>query len=102
MIERVVDKLVAELTEQLRAKGVVLTLTPPARRWLAENGYDERNGARPMARLIDRSIRRRLADELLFGKLRHGGSIRVGEKDGDLSLDIENETTVVGVAEPVA
>ena len=102
VIERVVDKLVAELTEQLRAKGVVLTLTPPARRWLAENGYDERNGARPMARLIDRSIRRRLADELLFGKLRHGGSIRVGEKDGELSLDIENETTVVGVAEPVA
>jgi ATP-dependent Clp protease ATP-binding subunit ClpA len=89
VIAKVVDKQVAELVDQLRAKGVALTLAPAARSWLAANGYDERNGARPMARLIDRTIRRPLADEILFGKLLHGGSVVVAEREGRLTLDVK-------------
>lgn len=88
VIERVVDKLVGELSEQLRQRNVNLELTAEASRWLAERGYDKRNGARPMARLIDREIRRKLADELLFGRLQAGGSVRVGVGGGQLALEV--------------
>lgn len=77
IIEQVVDKMVAELEEQLSTKRVTLRLMPAARRWLADHGYDRRFGARPMGRLIDREIRRRLADELLFGHLVRGGTVTV-------------------------
>ena len=87
VIRRVVDKQVGELSEQLAAKKVELQLTPAARDWLAEHGYDDRNGARPMARLIDREIRRKLADELLFGRLQKGGVVRVEAKEGVLQLE---------------
>ena len=87
VIEQVVEKLVAELEEQLRARNVTIELTEGARRWLAGHGYDRTNGARPMARLIDRTIRRPLADELLFGKLQKGGEARVDEKSGELVLE---------------
>lgn len=89
-IEHVVDKLVDELEAQLLDKRVTLELSPAARRWLAERGYDRKNGARPMGRLIDREIRRKLADEILFGKLRDGGAVTVGV-DGsaqELTFDI--------------
>jgi ATP-dependent Clp protease ATP-binding subunit ClpA len=101
VIAKVVDKQATELTGQLRAKGVTLILTPAARKWLAANGYDERNGARPMARLIDRSIRRPLADEILFGKLLHGGSVVVDEREGRLALDVAGkaEALVAALAE---
>ncbi|GAB4265496.1 MAG: ATP-dependent Clp protease ATP-binding subunit ClpA [Deferrisomatales bacterium] len=89
VIERVVDKLVGELADQLLEKKVALHLEPSARRWLAEHGYDERHGARPMARLIDRTIRRPLADELLFGRLRKGGTVRVEARDGELALEVD-------------
>ncbi len=87
MIDQVVDKLVGELSEQLAAKKVELQLTPAARDWLAEHGYDDRNGARPMARLIDREIRRQLADEILFGRLQKGGVVKVEAKEGVLQLE---------------
>ena len=80
------DKLVGELSAQLAPKRVTLELTPAARAWLAEHGYDRANGARPMGRLIDRSIRRRVADELLFGALQHGGAVTVDEAAGELVL----------------
>jgi ATP-dependent Clp protease ATP-binding subunit ClpA len=89
VIERVVDKLVAELADQLAERRVGMVLSPEARRWLAERGYDRRHGARPMARLIDRAIRRRLADELLFGRLQGGGTVRVGVEGEELSLAVE-------------
>ncbi|HEX7381803.1 MAG TPA: ATP-dependent Clp protease ATP-binding subunit ClpA [Nevskiaceae bacterium] len=76
-IARVVDKFLIQLEEQLAAKGVSLDLEPAARAWLAEHGYDVKMGARPMDRLIQESIKRPLAEELLFGKLAGGGSVLV-------------------------
>jgi len=89
VIRRVVDKQVGELSDQLGAKKVELELTSAARDWLAEHGYDDRNGARPMARLIDREIRRKLADQILFGGLQKGGVVKVAVKDGALQLESE-------------
>jgi ATP-dependent Clp protease ATP-binding subunit ClpA len=76
-VERVVDKFVSELEAQLAARRVTIELTPAARRWLAQRGYDPAFGARPMARLIQQEVKRPLADELLFGRLKGGGRIDV-------------------------
>jgi len=88
-IERVVDKLIVEVETQLEAKGVSITLDDPARRWIAEKGYDPKMGARPMARLIQEHIKRPLAEELLFGKLAGGGqvTVSVSEDGSKLTLD---------------
>ena len=71
------DKLVIEVEAQLEQKGVSLTLDDAARRWIAEQGYDPKMGARPMARMIQEHIKRPLAEELLFGRLVGGGHVRV-------------------------
>jgi ATP-dependent Clp protease ATP-binding subunit ClpA len=84
IIERVVDKFIVELDHQLNEKKVFLQLTPKARRWLAERGYDPTFGARPMARLIQKEIKRVLADEILFGSLQGGGNVEVDENEGKL------------------
>src|SRR5439155_228721 len=76
-VERVVDKFITELDAQLLARRVTVQLTPGARRWLAERGYDQTFGARPMARLIQTEIKRVLADEMLFGQLREGGRVEI-------------------------
>jgi len=76
-VERVVDKFITELDAQLLARRVTVQLTPGARRWLAERGYDQTFGARPMARLIQTEIKRLLADEMLFGQLRDGGRVEI-------------------------
>jgi len=73
VVERVVDKFIMELDAQLNEKRVFLQITPAARRYLAAKGYDPTFGARPMARLIQTEIKRVLADEILFGRLRDGG-----------------------------
>jgi ATP-dependent Clp protease ATP-binding subunit ClpA len=86
IIERVVDKFILELDQQLNEKKVFLQLTPNARRWLAERGYDPAFGARPMARLIQNEIKRVLADEILFGRLQGGGTVEVDEVDGKLTF----------------
>jgi ATP-dependent Clp protease ATP-binding subunit ClpA len=75
--ERVVDKFVMELDLQLNERKVFLSLTPAARKHLAEKGYDRTFGARPMARLIHTEIKQPLANELLFGRLQHGGRVTV-------------------------
>ncbi|PLX91559.1 MAG: ATP-dependent Clp protease ATP-binding subunit ClpA [Desulfuromonas sp.] len=82
----VVDKFVAELTERLGERGVTLTLTPAARRYLAEKGYDPLFGARPLARLMQSEVGDVLAGELLFGALRQGGMARVGLRRGVLTF----------------
>ena len=89
VIERVVDKLIVEVEAQLEKKGVSILLDDEARRWLAQKGYDPKMGARPMARLIQEQIKRPLAEELLFGKLAVGGTVKIGvSKDGEkLTLD---------------
>ncbi|MBN2309798.1 MAG: ATP-dependent Clp protease ATP-binding subunit ClpA [Candidatus Hydrogenedentes bacterium] len=77
VIERVVDKFMAELQGRLAARKVALSLTPGARTWLAEHGYDDTLGARPLNRLIQTEIKDKLSDELLFGRLEKGGRVLV-------------------------
>lgn len=86
IIERVVDKFVMELDIQLNEKRVFLNLSPKARKWLAERGYDPVFGARPMARLIQTEIKRVLADEILFGKLQNGGKVDIDESEDKLTF----------------
>jgi ATP-dependent Clp protease ATP-binding subunit ClpA len=76
-IERVVDKLIVEVEAHLEQKGVQLNVEDDARHWIAKQGYDPKMGARPMARLIQDKIKRPLAEELLFGRLAGGGTVRV-------------------------
>jgi ATP-dependent Clp protease ATP-binding subunit ClpA len=77
VILKVVEKFVFQLEAQLADRGVTIELTEPAARWLAEKGYDEKFGARPLARVIQEHIKKPLADELLFGRLEHGGTVKV-------------------------
>jgi ATP-dependent Clp protease ATP-binding subunit ClpA len=77
IILKVVEKFVFQLEAQLADRGVTIELSEDAARWLAEMGYDEKFGARPLARVIQEHIKKPLADELLFGKLEHGGVVRV-------------------------
>jgi ATP-dependent Clp protease ATP-binding subunit ClpA len=86
IIERVVDKFILELDAQLNEKRVFIQLTPAARSYLAEKGYDPTFGARPMARLIQVEIKRVLADEILFGRLRDGGKVEIDAADGALTF----------------
>lgn len=88
VIHQVVDKFVVELQAQLDAKGVSLEVTTAAREWLAEKGYDKSMGARPMARLIQEKLKKPLANELLFGQLVDGGSVRVELLDDELKFHI--------------
>jgi ATP-dependent Clp protease ATP-binding subunit ClpA len=83
-IDRVVEKFVLELEAQLIDRDVTFDLTPEATRWLGEKGYDDSFGARPLARVIQEHIKKPLADEILFGKLKNGGTVRV-------LLDREND-----------
>jgi ATP-dependent Clp protease ATP-binding subunit ClpA len=83
-IDHVVEKFVLELEAQLVDRDVTFDLTPEATRWLGEKGYDDAFGARPLARVIQDNIKKPLADEILFGKLKNGGTVRV-------LLDREND-----------
>ena len=83
-IDRVVEKFVLELEAQLTDRDVTFDLTPEATRWLGEKGYDDAFGARPLARVIQENLKKPLADEILFGKLKDGGTVRV-------LLDREND-----------
>src|SRR5580704_5915108 len=76
-IDKVVEKFVLELEAQLADRDVTIELTEDASKWLIANGYDELMGARPMARVIQENIKKPLADEVLFGKLKAGGHVRV-------------------------
>lgn len=87
-ILHVVDKFLAELQGQLDDKGVLLNVDDEARQWLAENGYDEKMGARPMARLVQDRIKKPLAEMILFGNLSKGGEIDITVEAGDLSLEL--------------
>ena len=88
-ILQIVDKFLFELQSQLDEKKVTLELTQAARQWLADAGYDVKMGARPMRRLIRDQIKKALADELLFGRLTHGGKVSVDCINGKLSFFFE-------------
>jgi len=84
----VVNKFLFELEEVLEQKNVSLIISDTARKWFAKNGYDSKMGARPMERLIEREVRKPLADELLFGQLSEGGTVKVGVNKDKLSIEI--------------
>jgi ATP-dependent Clp protease ATP-binding subunit ClpA len=84
----VVNKFIFELEDVLEQKNVSLIVSDNARKWFAENGYDSNMGARPMFRLIEKEIRKPLADELLFGKLNNGGTVKVAIKKDKVTLNI--------------
>ena len=88
VVARVVDKFILQLELQLADRGVHIRLDDEAKSWLTERGYDKLYGARPMGRLIQEKIKQPLAEELLFGKLVHGGEVSVKLKDNALSFEI--------------
>ena len=88
IVEGIVDKFIEELNMQLDNKGITLELTPAARKYLAEKGYSAELGARPLARLISEEIKTPLTNEILFGRLAKGGTVKVGYKNGKLVFDI--------------
>jgi len=89
VILQVVEKFVLQLEAQLLDRNVHIELSPEAAAWLGEKGYDEKMGARPLARVIQEHIKKPLAEELLFGKLVKGGLVRVEVKDDAIVLLIE-------------
>ncbi len=94
IITKVVEKFVLQLEAQLMDRNVTFELSQKAAEWLGEKGYDEKMGARPLARVIQEEIKKPLADELLFGKLAKGGIVKVDLKDNVISLEImEPEVT---------
>ena len=104
-VERVVDKFMKELIDQLTEKNVRIALTDDARRYLAEKGYDKTFGARPMARLIQSEVKQVLADEILFGQLQNGGRVEIDLGEDGLVFRYEprpaDETTEAAPAESV-
>lgn len=86
IILKVVDKFLSEVSDRLRQKNVSMDVTPAARSWLAERGFDRLYGARPLGRLIREQISRKLADELLFGKLEKGGRVHVDLENNELKI----------------
>jgi ATP-dependent Clp protease ATP-binding subunit ClpA len=96
VIHQVVQKFVMQLEAQLSERQVTFDLGKDAIAWLAVKGYDERMGARPLGRVIQEHIKKPLAEELLFGKLKNGGTVKVSVADGKLKLDcIAGEVKVV-------
>ncbi len=91
VISKVVEKFIFQLEAQLADRGVTIELSKDAAKWIADKGYDEKFGARPLARVIQEHIKKPLAEELLFGQLEHGGTVRVivKGKDKDAELDFD-------------
>jgi ATP-dependent Clp protease ATP-binding subunit ClpA len=85
----IVEKFILQLEAQLAERRIAITLEPEARDWLATKGYDPVFGARPLARVIQSEVRDRLTDEILFGRLEHGGTVRIGCTDGALTFAFE-------------
>src|SRR5947199_355974 len=91
VIGMVVEKFVLQLEAQLADRDVTIELSEPAKAWLIQHGYDEQMGARPMARVIQEHIKKPLADEVLFGKLKGGGHVRVVLVKDEASAEVEAE-----------
>ena len=90
IMEKVVDKFMAELQTQLSVKRVSIALSPSARTWLAKRGHDPKFGARPLGRLVQTKIKDTLSDEILFGRLAKGGNVFVDVKEDELAFDYRN------------
>jgi ATP-dependent Clp protease ATP-binding subunit ClpA len=85
-METIVDKFILQLESQLTDRKVAITLTPPARAWLATSGYDRVFGARPLARVIQKEVRDVLTDQILFGALEYGGTVTIDVADDRLTF----------------
>jgi ATP-dependent Clp protease ATP-binding subunit ClpA len=93
VVHQVVQKFVMQLEAQLSERGVTFDLSPEAVAWLADKGYDERMGARPLGRVIQEHIKKPLAEEVLFGKLKKGGTVKVTvekKETGETGLKLES------------
>ena len=88
-METIVEKFILQLEAQLAERRVAIALDPAARAWLARKGYDPVYGARPLARVVQAEVRNPLTDEILFGRLEHGGTVRIGLADDALTFAIE-------------
>ena len=101
MISKVVEKFIFQLEAQLADRNVMIEMSPEAMEWIADHGFDEMYGARPLARVIQEHIKKPLAEELLFGKLEGGGTVRVvvagGEGEKALSFEIIETKPLVKV-----
>ena len=103
VVHRVVEKFVMQLEAQLADRNVTFELSEDAIKWLAEEGYDEKMGARPLGRVIQEHIKRPLADQVLFGDLKKGGTVKVTvteDEDGKKSLSLEAIADPAGPARP--
>ncbi len=89
VILQVVEKFVLQLEAQLMDRDVTIELSREAAEWLADKGYDDKMGARPLARVIQEHIKKPLAEELLFGELAKGGVVKVGVREGKISLEMD-------------
>ena len=94
VITQVVDKFIFELEAQLQEQQVTIEVDESARLWLARHGYEPKMGARPMARIIQQHIKKPLAEELLFGKLAHGGHLIIREEGDKLEFEFEEKECV--------
>ena len=89
IMEQIVDKFIIELNDQMAGKKIYINISDAVRNWLAREGYDPNYGARPLARVIQKKIKDRLADEILFGKLVKGGVVFVDRNDEGLTFKME-------------
>jgi ATP-dependent Clp protease ATP-binding subunit ClpA len=92
VMETIVEKFILQLEAQLAERSIAFTLEPEARLWLAQKGYDPVYGARPLARVIQTEVRDPLTDEILFGRLEHGGTVTIKMEDGKLAFGFEVRT----------
>ncbi|MBC9178804.1 ATP-dependent Clp protease ATP-binding subunit ClpA [Pseudoroseomonas ludipueritiae] len=99
IVGNVVEKFVMQLEAQLADRNVTIELSSGAKEWLAEKGYDPLYGARPLARVIQEYVKKPLAEELLFGRLSKGGSVKVGIKDGELTFEFQ-EAALAALPKP--
>jgi ATP-dependent Clp protease ATP-binding subunit ClpA len=88
VVETIVEKFILQLEAQLAERRVAITLEPEARAWLGRKGYDPLFGARPLARVIQTEVRDPLTDEILFGRLEHGGNVRIRLEGEKLAFDV--------------
>ncbi|MEM8750096.1 MAG: ATP-dependent Clp protease ATP-binding subunit ClpA [Pseudomonadota bacterium] len=106
IVHQVVQKFVIQLEAQLSERGVTFDLTPEAVKWIARKGYDDRMGARPLGRVIQEHIKKPLADEVLFGGLQKGGTVKVSVEgkgeESSLKLEVIEDKPVKPKKEPVA
>nr|WP_321984522.1 ATP-dependent Clp protease ATP-binding subunit ClpA [uncultured Lichenicoccus sp.] len=102
IVAQVVEKFVLQLEAQLADRNVTIELSSSAKEWLAERGYDRLYGARPLARVIQEHIKKPLAEELLFGRLVKGGSVKVSLRDGKLAFDYVEASAAPPPADPEA